>query len=204
MWYAKLDDDEKVEPFPGARAHCPTCGSLVMAKCGAIVTHHWAHIAREDCDQWAEPDSAWHRGWQECVDPSRREVRIGWHRADIQTKSGYVVELQHSSISTEDIRSRETFYGPRMVWIFDAVEAYEEGRLSFYRREGYFSFRWRHPRKSIAFCTRRVYLDLGDGCLFAVKKMHPEAPCRGWGQLGKADPLHAWMNRGDALVSEAS
>ena len=41
------------------------------------------------------------------------------HIADVKTPGGYVVEAQHSPISTEEIRSREFFY-QKMIWIVDA------------------------------------------------------------------------------------
>ena len=48
-----------------------------------------------------------------------------WHRADVLAADGCVVELQHSAISPEDIRKRETFYrehAPGIVWIFDYTD----------------------------------------------------------------------------------
>jgi hypothetical protein len=42
---------------------------------------------------------------------------------------------------------------------------------------------WAHPRKSIAFAKRKVYLDLGKGWLFHLIKMYPDPPCAGIGEL---------------------
>jgi hypothetical protein len=115
------------------------------------------------------------------------------HRADIVATDGTIVELQHSSINVDTIREREAFYGD-MVWIFDARAAFAERRLSFTKRDGFWTFRWKHPRKAIAACTKPVYLDI-DGAVFRLKKIHPEAPCGGWGQIGDAKDIIEWMNR---------
>ena len=174
----------RAEASPGARGLCDLCWHPVLAKCGALVEWHWAHISNQDCDEWSEPDSGWHRGWQNLFPGNRREVVIGRHRADVVTPDGLVVELQHSSLSTYEIAERETFYG-RMVWVFDAAEAYESDRLNIRRPAGktYQTFRWKHPRKSIAACRRPAFLDLGDGRVFKLGKIHSASPCGGWGTL---------------------
>jgi hypothetical protein len=117
MQYAKLGN-ERVLPAKGMRAVCPQCNGEVLSKCGSIKIHHWAHIIK-DCDLWAEPITDWHIGWQSLVPEENREVTVGCHRADIKLNSGLVVEIQHSSISSEAIAERESFY-KNMFWIFDA------------------------------------------------------------------------------------
>lgn len=118
MEFALKDKSRVIATQTGDRASCPACGGEVVAKCGSIVIHHWAHKVA-DCDPWSEPEGPWHRAWKAIVAPSAREVVIGNHRADIVGNSGRVVELQHSPISPETIADREQFYG-RMVWLFDA------------------------------------------------------------------------------------
>jgi hypothetical protein len=117
MQYAILNGDRAI-PAKGLRASCPQCGGEVVAKCGSIVVHHWAHLAA-DCDPWSEPMTDWHIGWQSLVPSENREVTVGAHRADIKLNDGLVVEIQHSPISAEEIREREKFY-KNMIWIFDA------------------------------------------------------------------------------------
>lgn len=193
MLYALDQAGERVEPSPGMRGTCPTCRGAVQAKCGEILVWHWSHTADAECDPWAEHDSDWHRGWQMLAPPERREVVIGEHRADIMTSSGWVVELQHSSISPEEIATRERFYGPQMMWLFDVTEAHYNGRFALRRREGYYSFRWKHPRKSIDWCRRRVLLDLGVSGVLSLRKINTEAPCGGWGKLLHDGVLEAWL-----------
>ena len=158
----------------------------MKAKCGPIVTWHWAHLAA-DCDPWAEPDNGWHRYWQDLFPAEWREVSMGPHRADVAVPGAGVIEVQHSSIPAGQIRAREAFYGPRMVWVFDAFDAYENDRLIIrrparHRDPAYRTFRWKHPRKSLAACTRPVFLDLGAvGGMFRLGRIFPTAPCGGWG-----------------------
>ena len=194
--YAMDPDGRRVQATPGADASCPTCTAPLMPKCGQIIARHWSHHGSPDCDPWAEPDSTWHRAWQQRVPRERRELTRGPHRADIITPGGTVVELQHSPISPEEITERENFYG-RMVWLFDATEPYAADRLLVRHRHGdrgpYYTFRWKHPRKSIAHCRKPVYLDLG-GLVLRVCRVYPAAPCGGWGRLGTVDRFVAWLN----------
>lgn len=184
----------RIFPATAARGRCPICGSTVRAKCGRIVVWHWAHEARDDCDTWAEPDTLWHHEWQEIAPRHRREVVIGEHRADIVTHDGRVIELQHSYLPPEQISAREQHYGHRMAWLFDARDAYADDRLLIRRRSTFDTFRWKHPRKSIGLCRRPVLLDLGDGRLFLIKKIHTAAPCGGWGHLRTYDQVTELIN----------
>lgn len=202
MLYALNEHDTKVEATPGGRGTCPGCGAQMVAKCGAINIWHWAHESRQDCDPWWEPESEWHRWWKQLVSPDRCEVVKGQHRADMIGAGGVVIELQHSSISPCEIAERERFYG-HMIWVFDVRECYHN--MSMRPKATHWTFRWKHARKSIAACTKPVYLDFGrnasriiwngfsehggfnyeervfPGRLFLLKKMHPEAPVGGWG-----------------------
>ena len=188
-------DRVRAEATPGGRGTCPTCSAPVLAKCGTVTVWHWAHQSGSDCDTWSEPDSVWHRRRQECAHPLLREVTIGRHRADVITVGGTVVELQHSYLSAEEIAEREAFYGPNMVWIWDASEAVAARRFQLRRAlpGGASTFRWKHPRKTIAACKARVLIDLGDGWVFHIKAMHADAPCGGWGRLVLAEDVADWM-----------
>lgn len=173
--------------MPGLRAECPACGESVIAKCGSINQWHWAHEIKDDCDQWSEGETQWHRAWKEHFPEECREVVIGPHRADIKTRRGTVVELQHSPISGIEIQHREYFYR-QMVWVFDASDF--GTNFQFRRRDGFFSFRWKHPRKSMWSCESRLLIELDRVCaeirhlpstLFEIKKTHNSVPCGGWG-----------------------
>lgn len=187
MRYAISHIGERVVALPKENAICPSCNSEVVSKCGKIVAWHWAHKAVE-CDEWAEPDTEWHRAWQNRFFVHQREVVIGPHRADIVADNGQVIELQHSSIGIDEIRQREMFY-KHMTWIFDANDAYAKHRLEVRtpKNKDYVTFRWKHPRKSIAYCQCPTFLDLGDGRLLRVHKIYINAPCGGWGRIVPVD-----------------
>lgn len=194
MMYALDKIGSRQEAKPDARATCPGCYGDVLAKCGSIVSWHWAHIAA-DCDPWTEPETPWHRGWKEAVPEPQREVVMGAHRADIVTITGWVVELQSRSLPAGEARQREDFYG-HMVWIFNLSEvAYD--RFLVRDHDGYATFRWKHPWKSLALLRAPVLLDLWGRTsdqVFALKRIYPDAPCGGWGRVVAKSSIIEWMN----------
>jgi competence protein CoiA len=184
MLYAMTDNGRKIQATPGATARCPECDQPVLAKCGVINIWHWAHVSTTNCDLWGEPESAWHLEWKSHWPASQVEVVMTdgkiRHRADVVTLAGVVIELQHSAISPADIQARERFY-KRMIWVFDAKEPFDTNRLELRNKGSHYTFRWKQPRKHLAICTQPIALDIGDGDLFWIKKIHTEAPCGGWG-----------------------
>lgn len=150
--YANVNGQKHL-PFPKGRGACPCCGNLLIAKCGQINAHHWAHEARGDSDAWSEPIGPWHLWWQGLVRPEFVEVVQGPHRADI-FNGRTVVELQHSSISAEDIAAREAFYGD-MIWLFDATHRFAYVKSG---ERAFFSF---GRTKHLDLCKKPVFLDFG-------------------------------------------
>lgn len=153
MLYAHVGNKKSL-PTPGARGTCPSCGNEVLAKCGRLVTHHWAHVAGGDCDPWSEPMGEWHRSWQGIVLPEHVEVIRSPHRADIVGVGDVVIELQHSTIDADTIGAREQFYG-NMVWMFDATHRFS------YLDQGQRAFFTLGRAKHLPCCQKRVFLDFG-------------------------------------------
>lgn len=191
MIYARNCDGTRETPLPGARSQCPGCGEVVLAKCGTINVWHWAHEKDSDCDHWSEPETEWHLRWKGYFTEREREVITGPHRADIKTKLGRVIELQHSPISQEDIIEREQFYGKGMVWVIDASDFIHN--FNFRDKGDYYTFRWKWPRKIWSVAKRPIFLDPGEGLnevgslrdsLFHLKKMGEDAPVGGYGTWG--------------------
>lgn len=192
------------EPTPKARSQCPLCGDEVIAKCGKIVTWHWAHAAN-DCDQWSEPETQWHVDWKERYPLECREVVIGKHRADVHFE-GRTIEFQNSPISRDEISEREQFYGKGLVWVVNG-SSFESRFLMRSRRASggsdYWTFRWKHAHSSWFGHTRELFIDFCDEGildrsrwrpgvhkergLFWVKRLGSEFPCGGWGK---------WVSRG--------
>ncbi len=162
MLLAMNEAGELEEATPGAIATCPQCSEALRAKCGEIVTWHWAHIAGTDCDPWAEHETDWHLEWKRhCPQTEVVFARNACvHRADGVTQTGVVVEFQHSPISVSDIAEREAFYG-RMIWLFDVREPFTRGRLAVWKKNGRKWLEWKHHRSSIDECKKLVYLDTG-------------------------------------------
>jgi len=173
MLYALDSEGQKIKALPKSTGLCPDCGDSLIAKCGDIVMWHWAHKSGGDCEVWSEPEGQWHLWWKSLWPKEYVEVPIvkngKRHRADIKTDRGLVIELQHSSISTDEIRERERFYD-NMVWIFDQIDASTLGSISFTERNSknmgtYFYINWKHPRKTMKYLTKKTYLDICDGLM---------------------------------------
>jgi hypothetical protein len=158
--YALDDAGTRIEATKGTEAFCPCCQGLVLAKCGVIKVHHWAHKAGIDCDSWYEPETEWHRNWKLHFEPHQVEVPIGSHRADIRTDRNLVIELQNSPISPGQIQERERFY-KNMVWIVNAQDFAD--RFFLMKRMGgdLISFKWKQMKPSWRFARRPVFLDFG-------------------------------------------
>jgi len=205
MIYANFGG-EKILASRGVEGKCPSCESTVIAKCGEIVTWHWAHRPDSICSQ-NEPETQWHIDWKKKFPKECVEIKIGENRADVFI-NGYVIEFQHSPISTEDIRKRENNY-KNMIWIFNTEESFNSERLSI--REStkgtFWTFRWRHPRKSVFFCHSPVYLDLGKGSfqeyrgdILKIKKLYypteNSSVTSGWGWLISSEYFISARKRG--------
>ena len=104
---------------------CPCCNSQVVAKQGEINVWHFAHKVKNKCSEWFKPMTEWHINWQKQFPEKNREIihkceKTGEkHIADVKTDNGIVIEFQHSSISSKEIKSREEFYGEKMIWVLD-------------------------------------------------------------------------------------
>jgi len=128
MLEALIDGQKRPPKVRGERTSCPDCGSILIAVMPFEIRPHWRHEGR-DCDSWSEPEGQWHIEWKELFDRSCRETTLRdpltdeHHRADIlvcrDTPYATVLELQHSSISYDEISAREAFYKRehRMFWL---------------------------------------------------------------------------------------
>ena len=121
-----LVDDKREEARPGLEGLCPYCRQKVIAKCGDLRIHHWAHYNnRRKCDCWWESETEWHRSWKNEFPEEWQEVVLidetsgERHIADVQTEHGVVIEFQHSHIQRAERISREQFY-KNMIWVVDA------------------------------------------------------------------------------------
>lgn len=174
MLYAVSETGEKILPTKDVHAFCPFCNGTVIARCGKIMSHHWAHKSIKDCDEWYEPESDWHLRWKSMFPKDNVEVTIRKndkrHRADILSNDGTVIELQHSPISTGTISEREAFYG-NMIWVFDMAYKRDSFRKKEQVNEKEFSFRWSYPKWSLIMCKKPLYFDYGVKKILRVTKL---------------------------------
>ncbi|MBA3681900.1 MAG: hypothetical protein H0W73_12180 [Bacteroidetes bacterium] len=120
-----LYNNQRIEAEPGLKAICVHCSNDVIAKCGSKNIWHWAHVKTDNCDSWTEPETIWHRNWKNLFGKEFSEQRIEkdgvYHVADVINKNEIIFEFQNSSISSDLIRTREEFYGEKMIWIINGI-----------------------------------------------------------------------------------
>jgi Competence protein CoiA-like family len=190
MLYAINPEGGKVRAAKHITATCPGCAEKLRPKCGEIIIWHWAHAANSNCPL-SEGETSWHIDWKSQALPEHCEVRVGSRRADVFV-NGCAVEFQHSSISPEEIRAREKDYR-KMIWVFDGTDAYASDRLYLLRRDGFFSFKWKHGRKTIASCRALTFIDLGFRLLF-LRKIYIDNGVAGWGRLMERERfIRSWL-----------
>lgn len=119
MKYA-IVNGKKVEATSRAIGKCPHCGSEVRGHAGKIIVNHWHHVVK-DCDPWRKPETQWHLDWKGHFPKANQEVQYcdnkgEKHIADVKTPRNLVLEFQNSSISLDEIESRNNFYKD-IIWI---------------------------------------------------------------------------------------
>lgn len=128
MKFANVDGVRCEASISGQRGICPSCGSVVVAKCGRVKINHWAHLSQKDCDYWHE-ETEWHRMWKKQFPEAWQEKdfvdeKTGeHHRADVHTPHGLTIEFQYSAISNDECEAREGFYSShgKMIWVVDGT-----------------------------------------------------------------------------------
>ena len=137
------------------RYFCPFCGAPMIQRRGQINMPHFAHMKGHLCtDSWKyEEMSEWHLAWQQQYPLENQEVAViddlGRHRADVLINDT-IVEFQHSPMSVEEFQDRNAFYtscGYRVVWLFDAIDAYRTNLVVDEREANV--YRWKHPPKTL-------------------------------------------------------
>lgn len=160
------------------RYFCPMCNGELIIRNGEINVAHFAH--KHVCSCRVDSDmSEWHLLWQSFFPLEVRERIITFtfnqkrdinsynniyfdfhegkkykHIADICI-NGYVIEIQHSPISSNEFEKRNYFYeraGFKVIWIFDFQDEYDTGLIDFIREESRYErtqalYRWKHSKR---------------------------------------------------------
>lgn len=189
-------EGKRREASPGLSGCCPGCGGPMRAKCGEVLTWHWAHLTA-DCDPWSEPESQWHLNWKARFPEAYQEVVIGPHRADVKGPAA-VLEVQKSQIAPEMIREREEFYG-EMLWMLNGEDFAERFHV-VYEGRGTYRFEWKNPRKTWATAERRILIDFGE--IFEITRIDTtKTPWTGRGRYVVGVELYeAVCGKGEGLV----
>lgn len=178
---------------PKAVGVCPGCHTEMVAKCGDIMTWHWAHRPGSDCAYGNDGESGWHMWWKWQFHHAGGRVEVSYrsehgrnHRADAVTVGGLVVEMQHDYLALVDIASREHTYG-RMAWIYDGgrfADRLDHGVTV----DGTIKFNWSGAAPSITKHQRPVLWHVGaDVWIVDSLTMRPDG--RGWNADGTARNL---------------
>jgi len=93
----------------------------MVARCGEVRVKHWAHKGQVRCDVWWESETEWHRKWKNEFPEEWQEIVCyadggEKHIADVRTDQNWIIEFQHSHITTEERQSREDFY-KKLIWV---------------------------------------------------------------------------------------
>ena len=173
------------KPVDKNKINCEICKSILVPKKGDIKVHHYAHKSNnENCDSWSpifksESDHHWHLTWQNFFkDNNFGDIEIVikkeignkniLHRADIQTKTNYIVEIQHSNISDSDVVAREEFYGENMIWIIDGRN--DNFKFLFYTENDYYI--GKYHKEFIYSFKRNVFIDTDYGIFELIKTLN--------------------------------
>lgn len=218
MIYAENKQGGKVLAGLNREGFCPTCQSLLVPKCGRVKIWHWAHKAKPDCDNWAEGETAWHSEWKERFHQGWCEKTIenvfGRHRADVFVPGGGVIEFQNSSISVDEIREREEFYG-NMIWVLNATYDAGFGKNIFCplqdslklagidRRKDSQFYRWKFPRKTWQHAKRTIYLDRGFE-LLKIIRFHEQETSDEWGSRTVTEILCQYVSHEEFVRTVAT
>jgi competence CoiA-like predicted nuclease len=162
-------------------ATCDICNEVLIPKCGRIKIDHWAHKRNNDCDTWAEHETAWHSDWKNRFNKEyqeitiRKEIRsniddsyktLAIHRADVRLPSGIVIEIQNSPISIDMVEEREKFYD-NMIWIFNKDTFAKHIEIEEYDTNSEF---WQ-TSKVLGFVKKPMFIDLNNDFLLEVKQI---------------------------------
>lgn len=118
-------------------ALCPECAEPVVVRQRPGARLHFMHVRLSStCAGGGGGPGDWHRDWQELAPVARREFHdpVTGRRADLVTRTGAVVEVQHSALDPAVALARTADHhastGKPVTWILDGT------RFAFRRRAG--------------------------------------------------------------------
>lgn len=165
----------------GQRAICwdPECSWEMIARPGnGKVLPHWAHKPGSTHTYSTDSEKGeWHREVQHLFRIRGAELEVPMisadgqrdHRADVVCADGRIVEAQTRFLSADDLASREATYGD-MCWLYDARDFAQWFIIDNPNDPA--RFNWGKPDRAFMLTTKPVYLDTGEGGVWALEQMH--------------------------------
>lgn len=133
MLYAKNEHNDRIRAYKHGDGWCPVCNQKLIAKCGEIMIHHWAHTTK--CTIIWNLETEWHLTWKDLAELNgcTIETNFGLRIADA-AKWNNIYEFQHSNIQVDELINRSEFYSQKrhiVNWIFDVSSKFRRGHFNF-------------------------------------------------------------------------
>ena len=171
-------DKNREKAEKGEIGICPLCDSELVAKCGDINIHHWAHKIKSDCPYTGEGETRWHLEWKENFNIDDTEIvliknevkKISDLTLNIEGVDNFY-EFQNSPIDNNEINLRNKHYG-NLIWIFNCEEQFKKDFIFYVDHKKVYSelIMWKHAKKYtiIEDDNFNYILDFGNDLLFFV------------------------------------
>lgn len=139
MLLANNEFNDRIRAYKYGDGWCPVCGHKLIAKCGEIMIHHWAHKTK--CTILWNLETEWHLSWKDLAELNGCEIEKSFYtRVADATKRHDIYEFQHSDIQVEELVERSEFYNQKRYvvnWIFDVSSKFNKGHIEFWYKPEY-------------------------------------------------------------------
>lgn len=157
--------------------HCPLCNEQLVVRKGERNAVHFAHKSGSECDKDFKTSdmSEWHKTRQSLFKDRCREVIITnvktgeKHIADVRIYNKYIIEFQHSKISSSEFNRRNDFYtqcGYKVIWVFDLSDIQDHLTPYYYKNK--IEYNWKYPWRVWEDCD----LESGDVIILIELEKH--------------------------------
>jgi len=172
-------NSKRSKPIIGVIGKCLDCKCEMLPVMGDIYIHHWRHKVDTGCKSKVE--TTWHLQMKSFFDESLIEIKKNNHRADVLLDNDTAIEFQISSISNEDIISRNNNY-KKVVWVFNLDEQYENGQIkkadgkiinSSFEKEDTDVLIYKRPKTALKMCMPNLFIYFC-GLFYSIVKIDEE------------------------------
>lgn len=166
---------KRSKPLNGVIGECLDCKCEMLPVMGEIYVHHWRHKTDSGCISKGE--TIWHLQMKSMFDESLIEIKKNNHRADVLLDNDTAIEFQMSSISNEEIISRNNNY-EKIIWVFNLDEQYTNGQISksdgkiincYFEKEDTDILIYKRPKTALKMCMPNLFLYFNGSFYYIVK-----------------------------------